>query len=185
MIYVWVYYIKIYDPIKFSSNLWVCPGAINTCSHYERQVTSDRKNERILLYNIYSLLLTLYIFIFTFSLFFRPFSQICIIFFYRCHYLYCLLCFIRLVFIETSKAAVAWRRISSRLWHSDKNEAISVVFFSSIYVYTRSRCIGYTLSLKCHFHGDRKRTYCESTNIPSAAALLLPYICIYTLYIHT
>lgn len=52
-------------------------------------------------------------------------------------------------------------------------------FFSCIYVYTRSRCIGYTLSLKCHFHGDRKRTYCESTNIPSAAALLLPYIYIY------
>jgi len=78
LIYIWVYYIKIYDPIKFSSNLRVCcPGAINTCSHYERQVTSDRKNERnVSSYIIYihSLLLTLYIFIFSLSHPFCPSS---------------------------------------------------------------------------------------------------------------
>lgn len=44
----WVKHIEIYDSIKFSSNLRVCQGAGNkyTCSHYGRQVTSDRKNER-------------------------------------------------------------------------------------------------------------------------------------------
>lgn len=139
MIYVWVYYIKIYDPIKFSFNLWVCPGAINTCSHYERQVTFDRKNERILLYNIYSLLLTLYIFIFTFSLFFRPFSQILYYFFLSLSLLILSFVFYSSRFYWNEYAAMVWRRISSWLWHSDKNEAISVFFFSCIYVYTRSR----------------------------------------------
>lgn len=110
--------------------MWVFPGAINTCSHYERQVTFDRKNERILLYNIYSLLLTLYIFIFTFSLFFRPFSQICIIFFYRCHYLYCLLCFIRLVFIETSTQQ--WRGEGSRADYDTATRMRRFPFFFSV-----------------------------------------------------
>jgi hypothetical protein len=80
LIYVWVYYIKIYDPIKFSSNLWVFPGAINTGSHYERQVTSDRKNERnVSSYIIYTLFCWRYIYSYSFSLFFHPYSQIRII----------------------------------------------------------------------------------------------------------
>lgn len=150
MIYIWVYYIKIYDPIKFLSNLRVCLGAINTCSHYERQVTSDRKNERnvssyiIYIVYIYSLLVTLYIFIIrlilslSFSHPFRPSSEIriiIIIIFLSLSLLILSFVFYSSHFYWNEDASVAWRRTLSRLRYSDKNEAISVfsVVFMCIY----------------------------------------------------
>lgn len=140
LIYVWVYYIKIYDPIKFSSNLWVFPGAINTCSHYERQVTSDRKNERnVSSYIIYTIFCWRYIYSYSFSLsFFTHIPKFVLLLLF----LFLSLSLLILSFVSYSSrfywneyAAVAWRRISSRLWHSDKNEAISFFFQLHLCVY--------------------------------------------------